>query len=138
MVNRLFVEKKKGFDVEAQGLFNDLKENLHLQELTGVRIFNRYDVEGVDEATYQASKFSVFAEQAIDQVFEESLDLLQDDSPEASLRDLNWFGVEYLQGQYDQRADSAAQCIQLISMKEKLWMENLHLNSSILSDSQLI
>ena len=74
MVRRIFVEKKKGFDVEAQGLFEDIKTNLHIAGLTGVRVINRYDVQGVDEKTYEMAKYSVFAEPAIDSVYEEKLD----------------------------------------------------------------
>ena len=73
MVRRIYVEKKKGFDVEASSLFNDVKENLHLEDLTGVRVLNRYDVDGIDDATYEAAKFSVFAEPAIDVVYEETM-----------------------------------------------------------------
>jgi len=106
MVRRIYVEKKKGFDVEATSLFNDIKENLHLEELTGVRVLNRYDMDGIDEATYEAAKFTVFAEPAIDVVYEEAM-------PE-ELSSAVFFAVEYLPGQYDQRADSAAQCIKLM------------------------
>ena len=107
MVRRIYVEKKKGFDVAAASLFNDVKENLHLEDLTGVRVLNRYDVDGIDDATYEAAKFSVFAEPAIDVVYEETM-------PEDVCSAI-YFAVEYLPGQYDQRADSAAQCIQLQS-----------------------
>ena len=61
MVRRIYVEKKKGFDVEAEALFNDVKENLHIDKLEGVRILNRYDVDGIDDSTYEAAKFTVFA-----------------------------------------------------------------------------
>ena len=107
MVRRIYVEKKKGFDVEAVSLFNDVKENLHLDNLTAVRILNRYDVDGIDDATYEAAKFTVFAEPAIDIVYEETM---PDD-----VRSAIYFAVEYLPGQYDQRADSAAQCIRLMN-----------------------
>ncbi len=73
MVRRIYVEKKKGFDVEAEPLFNDVKENLHLDGLQGVRILNRYDMDGIDDATYEAAKFTVFAEPAIDIVYEETM-----------------------------------------------------------------
>ena len=73
MVRRIYVEKKKGFDVEAEALFTDVKENLHLGNLTGIRILNRYDIDGIDDATYEAAKFTVFAEPAIDVVYEETM-----------------------------------------------------------------
>lgn len=107
MVRRIYVEKKKGFDVEAEALFNDVKENLHIDGLSGVRILNRYDMDGIDDATYEAAKYTVFAEPAIDIVYEETM---PEDAGSAV-----FFEVEYLPGQYDQRADSAAQCIKLMN-----------------------
>ena len=56
MVRRIYVEKKKGYDIEAQELFSDLKENLNLQGLSAVRVINRYDIEGIDDNTYNAAK----------------------------------------------------------------------------------
>lgn len=106
MVKRIYVEKKQGFNVEAKGVYADLKQNLHLEELTNVRIINRYDVEGVDEQTYERSKYTVFAEPTVDVVFEETLPADEKG---------NLFAVEYLPGQYDQRADSAAQCIKMMN-----------------------
>ena len=107
MVRRIYVEKKKGFDVEAEALFNDVKENLHIDGLSGVRILNRYDMDGIDDATYEAAKYTVFEEPAIDIVYEETM---PEDAGSAV-----FFAVEYLPGQYDQRADSAAQCIKLMN-----------------------
>lgn len=111
MVRRLFVEKKSGFDVEGQKLSADLKTNLHLSRLEGVRVVNRYDVEGIDEQTYESAKHAVFSEPAIDMVYEEELAL---DGGSFS------FASEYLPGQYDQRADSAAQCIQMLNTEAKV------------------
>ncbi|MEA4921854.1 MAG: phosphoribosylformylglycinamidine synthase [Eubacteriaceae bacterium] len=105
MVRRIFAEKKKDFATEAAGLMADLKQNLHLKNLDGLRIINRYDVEGIDEKTYDMAKYTVFAEPAVDAAFEEEL---------PDLGSANFFAVEYLPGQYDQRADSAAQCISLM------------------------
>ena len=107
MVRRIYVEKKKGFDVEAEALFTDVKENLHLEDLSGIRILNRYDMDGIDDATYEAAKFTVFAEPAIDVVYEETMPV--------DLSSAIFFAVEYLPGQYDQRADSASQCIKLMN-----------------------
>ncbi|WP_312651818.1 phosphoribosylformylglycinamidine synthase [Aminipila sp.] len=106
MVKRIFVEKKKGFDVEAQGLGEDIRQNLHLEGLTNVRVLNRYHIDGIDENTYEGSKYTVFAEPAIDCVYEENI-------PEGLGE--NIFAVEFLPGQYDQRADSAAQCIKMMN-----------------------
>ncbi len=105
MVRRVFVEKKKEFAVEAKGLFSDIKQNLHMDGLESLRVINRYDMDGVDEELYEMAKYAVFAEPAIDKATDETLDL-----PESAI----FFAVEYLPGQYDQRADSAAQCIRLL------------------------
>ena len=99
MVRRIYVEKKQGFDVEAAGLFRSMKDDLHLQSVTGLRILNRYDIDGIDDETYEAAKFTVFAEPAIDSLYEEELP--------GDISSANFFGVEFLPGQYDQRADSA-------------------------------
>ncbi|MBQ1216047.1 MAG: phosphoribosylformylglycinamidine synthase, partial [Firmicutes bacterium] len=106
MVRRIYVEKKPGFDVEAQGLFQDMKQNLRLEGLTGVRVLNRYDIDHIQDAIYEQAKYTVFAEAAIDTLYEE-------DMP-ADLGD-KLFAVAYLPGQYDQRADSAVQCIRMIN-----------------------
>lgn len=109
-VKRLFVEKKPGFDVEAKNALQDFKENLSLSGLTGVRIVVRYDVEGMDEADFDAAVTAVFSEPAADMVSREVLPM---DVSEYA------FGTEYLPGQYDQRADSAAECVQLLTMKPR-------------------
>ncbi|MEG0156455.1 MAG: phosphoribosylformylglycinamidine synthase, partial [Anaerovoracaceae bacterium] len=105
MVRRIFVEKKGDFAVEAAGLFSDIKQNLHIEGLEGIRIINRYDIEGIDDETYKLAKYTVFAEPAIDIATDEVLE---------TLSSAIFFAVEYLPGQYDQRADSAAQCIKLM------------------------
>ena len=110
MVRRIYVEKKKGFDIEAQGLYEDLRENLHLGGLAAVRVINRYDMEGIDDATYEAAKYTVFAEPAIDRAYDETPPI------DAGSQ---FFAVEYLPGQYDQRADSAAQCIKLMNVNSE-------------------
>ncbi|MEA4987487.1 MAG: phosphoribosylformylglycinamidine synthase [Anaerovorax sp.] len=110
MVRRIFVEKKTGFDVEGQRLFSDLKVNLHLQQITAVRVINRYDIEGIEDEVYESAKYAVFSEPAIDRVWEETMNLDADSF---------YFAVEYLPGQYDQRADSAAQCIQMLNTSTK-------------------
>lgn len=106
MIKRIFVEKKKGFDVEAKGLLSDIIANLHPEGLTGLRVINRYDIQNIDDEIYDMAKYQVFAEPAVDDVYDE-------DMPEIS-QPGTFFAVEYLPGQYDQRADSAVQCIRLI------------------------
>lgn len=131
MVRRIYVEKKKGFDVEAASLFSDIRDNLHLSELEGVRVLNRYDIDGIDDATYEAAKLTVFAEPAIDVVYEETM-------PEA-LSSAIFFAVEYLPGQYDQRADSAAQCIKLMNAEADATVKfaRVIILEGSLSDSQV-
>ncbi len=73
MVRRIYVEKKDGFDVEAQGMFADIRENLHVDGLTGIRVLNRYDIDGIDDATYERAKYTVFAEPAIDTAYDEEM-----------------------------------------------------------------
>ena len=106
LIRRLFVEKKPEFAVEAHHLLHDLRENLGLQALEELRLIVRYDVEGLGDAEYEAARWTVFAEPPVDALFEEQLPLAGDERALA---------VEYLPGQYDQRADSAAQCLQLLS-----------------------
>jgi phosphoribosylformylglycinamidine synthase len=106
LIRRLFVEKKPAFAVEAGHLLQDLRENLGLSRLEGVRLVVRYDVEGLGETDFEAARWTVFAEPPVDEIYDEVLPL---DAGERAL------AVEYLPGQYDQRADSAAQCLQLLS-----------------------
>ena len=108
MVYRIYVEKKPGFDVEANGLKNELTSLLGIKDLTGLRLLNRYDVEGIDEALFNQCVSTVFSEPPVDNTYAE---LPQFEGVS--------FAVEYLPGQFDQRADSAAECIQLISQGER-------------------
>jgi phosphoribosylformylglycinamidine synthase len=105
-VTRIFVEKKKGYDVYAAGLLADLRDNLGVKGLRSLRAVNRYDLEGITEQEYAAARDIVFAEPPVDLVYDETLPVDAGD---------RLFAVEYLPGQYDQRADSAAQCIQIIT-----------------------
>ena len=110
MVYRCFTEKKSGFDVAATGLLHDLRENLRLTGLEKVRMFCRYDAEGIDNATYDQARSCVFAEFMCDLCFDEEL---------PPLGDCRVLAVEALPGQYDQRADSCAQCIQMLTCAER-------------------
>ncbi len=106
-VFRCYVEKRPGFDVEAAKTLRELRDQLGIAGLTGLRLFNRYDVEGVDEAVYQAAKPTVFSEPQCDHIYDERLPQL----PEGT----TLLAVEALPGQYDQRADSCAQCMMLLA-----------------------
>ena len=107
MVYRIYVEKKPGFDGEAQGLLHELVDLVGIQNLTGLRLLNRYDVEGIDAVLFQQAVPTVFSEPPVDVTY--------DKLPDAK----NVFAVEYLPGQFDQRADSASECIQLLSQGER-------------------
>ena len=107
MVYRIYVEKKPGFDGEAQGLLHELVDLVGIQNLTGLRLLNRYDVEGIDAVLFQQAVPTVFSEPPVDVTY--------DKLPDAK----TVFAVEYLPGQFDQRADSASECIQLLSQGER-------------------
>ena len=109
-VRRIFVEKIAGMDVAAKAVASDLKNNLGIAGLKNVRLLNRYDVEGISKEEYEAAKYLVFSEPNVDNVTDEEFVC-----PEGC----KLFAVEYLPGQYDQRADSAAQCIQILTQKER-------------------
>ena len=110
MVTRVFVEKKKGFDIEAQHMLADLKGNLGIGGLEEVRILNRYDVSGLSQEQFQAAARTILSEPPMDSVYGEDFTLPGE---------YRVFATEYLPGQYDQRADSAAQCVQLLTQGER-------------------
>ena len=109
MVSRVYVEKKPGYDGKAQALAQELSSILGIQSLTGLRLFNRYDVEGITPELFEACVPTVFSEPQTDIATPELPDL----------GDAAVFAVEYLPGQFDQRADSAAECVQLVSQGER-------------------
>ena len=109
-VKRIYVEKKPGYDIEAQGLNSDLLENLGIIGLQGLRVINRYDISGITDEEYAKSRPIIFAEPPLDLVYDENLEFPILDRV---------FAMEYLPGQYDQRADSAAQCVQILTQKER-------------------
>ena len=106
-VLRCYSQKKTGFDVEAQGLLGALRDQLGIRGLESVVILNRYDADQIDPAIYEQAKGIVFSEPQVDAVYDETFPV-----PEYPHRIL---AVEALPGQFDQRADSAAQCIQLMA-----------------------
>ncbi len=109
-VIRVFVEKKPGFDIEAGHILADLKENLGIKALTGLRFANRYDVQGLSREEFDAAKGTILSEPNQDIVTLETWPVGEE---------YQVFAVEYLPGQYDQRADSAAQCVQLLTQGER-------------------
>ncbi len=108
MVYRVYVEKRSEFANEVRTLLSDLRSFMRLEKLTDIRILNRYDVENLDAELFDYAKKTVFSEP--------QTDILSDELPQT---DAAVFAVEYLPGQFDQRADSAAQCIQIISKGER-------------------
>ncbi len=109
-VKRIYVEKRPGFDVEARSLLNEFRHNLGIAALEAVRVLNRYDVAGISDEEYARSRQTIFAEPNADYAYDEKFPLERADRV---------FAMEYLPGQYDQRADSAAQCVQLLTQKER-------------------
>ena len=109
-VKRLYVEKKPDYAVKAKELAEELQSYLFLKNIQGVRVLIRYDVENVSEDTYEKAKGTVFSEPPVDYIYEETFPKEEGDRV---------FSVEYLPGQFDQRADSAVQCLQLLNEKEE-------------------
>ncbi|MBQ8588408.1 MAG: phosphoribosylformylglycinamidine synthase, partial [Clostridia bacterium] len=109
MVYRVYVEKKKALAHEALSLMGDIKSFLSIGGIESVRIINRYDVENITEELFNNCKSTVFSEPQLDDVTDEI----------SYADDAVVFAVEYLPGQFDQRANSAAECIQLISQGDR-------------------
>ena len=109
MVRRIYVEKKAPYAVKAQELKNEMSEYLGI-EADGVRVLIRYDVQNVGDATFRSALTTVFSEPPVDNVYEEEFPHSEDDF---------CFTVEYLPGQFDQRADSAEQCVKLLCDSEE-------------------
>ncbi|MGE5633257.1 MAG: phosphoribosylformylglycinamidine synthase [Caulobacteraceae bacterium] len=109
-VRRIYVEKKKEYSVSARELFDDLKENLGVKALTDLRIINRYDISGISDEEYISARNTIFSEPTVDIAYDENIPLKSEDRV---------FAIEYLPGQYDQRADSTAQCLQILTQKER-------------------
>ena len=110
-VFRCYAEKKVGFDVDAQGLLEDIRGFLNVKSVSALRLFNRYDVEGITQSVYQSARDTIFSEPQVDNIYDEAL-------PEITGE--HWIlGVCALPGQYDQRADSCAQCIQMMTFADR-------------------
>ena len=107
-VNRVFVEKRTDYAVEAKEVLANLKSQLKLSNLNSVRVLNRYDVQGVDEATLKEGINTILSEPMVDDAFIEDLKVNKEDTV---------FAIEYLPGQYDQRADACEQCFMILTGK---------------------
>ena len=110
MVRRIYVEKKEDYAVKAKELFEDLKSYLNLAGLKKVRVLIRYDVENISDEVFEEAKKCVFSEPPVDYLYEEDFPKNENDYV---------FSVEYLPGQFDQRADSAVQCVQFLKEEEQ-------------------
>lgn len=128
-VYRIYVEKKSDFAVEAHSILQDLKSSLLMSNLENIRVVNRYDVQGVSEETFKKAQPTIFSEPQVDEIYFEAPTLQEND---------RIFAVEYLPGQFDQRADSCAQCIQLLVQGDRPIVKNarLYILTGELSDAE--
>ena len=110
-VKRVLVEKRAGFDLEAQSLKKDLIESLHIDTIENIRVLNRYDVEDLSEDVFENAAKTIFSEANLDVVYYNELENINEND--------RVFAIEYLPGQYDQRGDWAAQCIQIVNEDRK-------------------
>ncbi|MBO5371838.1 MAG: phosphoribosylformylglycinamidine synthase, partial [Lachnospiraceae bacterium] len=108
-VRRVYVEKKPAFAIQAKELKSEVKSYLGIKTVEDVRVFIRYDIENISDETYKKAIRTVFSEPPVDDVYEETFDL----------KGGKTFSVEYLPGQFDQRADSAEQCVKLLNENEE-------------------
>ena len=109
-VRRVYVEKKEGFGVQAADLKHEVRSYLGIKDVAGVRVLIRYDVENISDETFEKACNGIFSEPPVDTLYQEEFPV----SPESRV-----FSVEFLPGQFDQRADSAVQCIQFIKEDEQ-------------------
>ena len=105
-VKRIYVQKRENFDIEAKGMLADLRENLLINNLENVIILNRYDVSGISDEDFKKAKTTIFSEPQVDICFEEEYPFDKNDAV---------FGIEFLPGQFDQRANSLSECLQIIT-----------------------
>lgn len=129
-VYRIYVEKKSDFAVEANSILQDLRNSLLMSNVQNIRVINRYDVQGVSEETFKKSQPTIFSEPQVDDIYFELPKLNKDE---------HIFSVEYLPGQFDQRADSCAQCIQLLVQGDRPVVKNarVYIVSGKITDDEL-
>ncbi|WP_243444985.1 phosphoribosylformylglycinamidine synthase [Romboutsia maritimum] len=108
-VKRIFVQKRKGFDLEAMALKKDIVESLHINSIDNLMILNRYDIEGISNEVYENAARTIFSEPNLDIVYHEDINEL------LKKEEISIFAIEFLPGQYDQRGDWASQCIQIVN-----------------------
>ncbi len=108
-MNRVFVEKQSEFNAQARELLHDLRDNLNIHHLEAVRVVQRYDVDGLSDEQFAEATRLILSEPQVESA-SDALSLANNETA---------FAVEYLPGQYDQRADSAAQCVQILTQDKK-------------------
>lgn len=109
-IRTIFVEKKSGFNLEAKELLHDIIQNLNITALKSIRVLNRYDIGGLTQEEYKKATDLILSEKNVDNVYEEKINIDKEDKV---------FSVQYLPGQFDQRADSAKQCMQILIAKQQ-------------------
>ena len=109
-VRRIYVEKKPAYAVAAKDLFENIRDYLGIRTVTGVRVLIRYDIENISDKTYEDAKITIFSEPPVDVLYEEAFPMQEGETA---------FSVEALPGQFDQRADSAEQCVKLLNENEE-------------------
>lgn len=110
-IRTIFVEKKNGFNVEAKSLLRDFKDNLGIVDLEDVRLINKYIISDISHDYYKRALNTIFSELTVDVVYESEIPINEGEIA---------FGVEFLPGQYDQRADSASECLSLLTAEDKV------------------
>ena len=109
-VRRIYVEKKPAYAVAAKDLFENIRDYLGIRTVTGVRVLIRYDIENISDKTYEEAEITIFSEPPVDVLYEEAFPMQEGETA---------FSVEALPGQFDQRADSAEQCVKLLNENEE-------------------
>lgn len=127
-VRRVLVEKRDGFDLEANSLRKDLVENLHIASIENIRVLNRYDIEGISEEVYNDAIKTIFSEPNLDLAYDEEI---------PSVGNSRVFAIEFLPGQYDQRGDWAAQCVAILNngIRPEINTAKVYVLSGNISDS---
>lgn len=127
-VYRIYAEKKPEFAVSARSVLSDIRTSLRIEGIQNVRILNRYDAEGISEEDFKLASTTVFSEPAVDVIYSELPDIPDDGRV---------FAVEFLPGQFDQRADSCEQCIQIMTCGERCRVRNarIYIIEGRISDS---
>ncbi|MEG1870451.1 MAG: phosphoribosylformylglycinamidine synthase, partial [Peptostreptococcaceae bacterium] len=127
-IRTIFVEKKEEFNVEGKLLLEDFRENLAIKTLENVKVLNKYIIGDIEEEYYKIALKTIFSELPVDDIYEGKIDVKEGNVA---------FGVEFLPGQYDQRADSASECIMLLTREKRVevkWSKIIILQGDLTSE----